>query len=335
MLSQTAEVQLTKASVATIPDPSVVGQSRRDGKRKILHMQPVVSQQETNLMGMSNLSQQKIGKSAKSKGVRAKTNQKVMKSVGLQPNGVGPSNKSGIFVFGSNAEQSPCGTSDYFYSKANPRDNLTSTGKENTNSELRNSSDVRQGELGDLLQGEGDSGERQKNTVDKARPDGSVGLVRNRFDGGVEEIVPFNGEKQTTGLSAIEGRSVGHNPEPIVEILDGLACSLGASYGKLRAISDRIRHAELRKISVRSRGGVDEANDLSKKDADHQLSGSFFDGQSTRGGLDSICRTRDKWDDPSQSNLRSSGDNQTHGDSNLGDLGVEERAVGGMDVEGH
>ena len=82
-----------------------------------------------------------------------------MKLVGLQPNGVGPSNKSGIFVFGSNAEQGPCGTLDYFYSKANPRDNLTSTSKENTDFELRNSSDVRQGELGDLLQGEGDSGE--------------------------------------------------------------------------------------------------------------------------------------------------------------------------------
>ena len=171
--------------------------------------------------------------------------------------------------------------------------------------------------------------------MDKARPDGSVGLVRNRFDGGVEELVPFNREKQTTGLFAIEGRSVGHNPKPMVEILDGLACSLGASDGKIRAIGDRIRHVELRKITVRSRGGVDEANDLSKKDADHQLSGSFFDGQSTRGGLDSICRTRDKRDDPCQSNSRSSGDNQTHGDSNPGDLGVEERAVGGMDVEGH
>ena len=334
-MSQTAEVQLTQASVAAISDPSVVGQNIRDGKRKILHTQPIVSQQETNLMGMSNLSQQKIGKSAKSKGVRAKTNQKAMNSVGLQPNGVGPSNKSGIFVFGSNAEQGPCGTSNYFNSKVNPRDNLTSMGKENTGSEHCNSSDGRQGELGDLLQGEGDSDERRNNTVDKARPNGSVGLVRNRFDDGVEEPVPFNREKQTTGLSAIEGRSVGHNPEPMVEILDGSTCSLGASDGKLRAISDRIQHAELRKISIRSRGGVDEANDFNKVDADHQFSGMFIDGQSTQGESYSICRTRDKRHDPSQSNARSSGDNQAHGNSNPGDLGVEEKDVGGMDVEGH
>ena len=248
---------------------------------------------------------------------------------------MGLSNKSGIFVFGSNAEQGPCGTSDYFNSKVNPRDNLISTGKENTGSELYSSSDGRQGELGDLLQGEGDSGERRNNAVDKARPDGSVGLVRNRFDGGVEELVPFNGEKQTTGLSAIEGRSVGHNPEPMVEILDGSACSLGAFDGKLKAISDRIRHAELEKISVKSRGGVDEANDFNKEDADHQFSGMFIDGQSTWGESDSICRTRDKWHDPSLSNTRSSGNNQAHGDSNTGDLGVEERDVRGMDVEGH
>ena len=200
------------------------------------------------MMGMSNLSQPKIGKSAKSKGVRAKTNQKARNSVGLQPNGVGPSNKNGIFVFGSKVEQGPCGTLDYFNSKVNPRDNLISTSKENTVSELCSSSDGRQGELGDLLQGEGDSGERRNNKVDKVRSDESVWLVRNRFDGGVEEPVPFYGEKQTAVLSAIEGRSVDHNSEPMVEILDGSTCNLSASNDKLRAISDRIRHAELKNL---------------------------------------------------------------------------------------
>ena len=90
---------------------------------------------------------------------------------------MGPSNKNGIFVFGSKVEQGLCGTLDYFNSKVNPRDNLISTGKENTVSELCSSSDGRQGELGDLLQGEGDSGERQNNKVDKVRSDESVGLV--------------------------------------------------------------------------------------------------------------------------------------------------------------
>ena len=251
------------------------------------------------MMGMSNLSQPKIGKNAKSKGVRAKTNQKARNSVGLQPNGVSPSNKNGIFVFGSKVEQGPCGTLDYFNSKVNLRDNLISTGKENTVSELCSSSDGKQGELGDLLQGEGDSGERRNNKVDKVRSDGSVGLVQNRFDGGVEEPIPFNGEKQTARLSAIEGRSVNHNSEPMVEILDGSTCNLGALDDKLRAISDRIQHAELEKISVKSRGGVDEANDFNKEDDDHQTSGMFVDGQSTQGESNSICRTRDKWYDTS------------------------------------
>ena len=37
VMSQTAEVQLTQASIAAIPELSVAGQNRRDGKRKTLH----------------------------------------------------------------------------------------------------------------------------------------------------------------------------------------------------------------------------------------------------------------------------------------------------------
>ena len=106
-----------QTSIATTAEPSVVGQNRRDGKRKSLHTQPVMSQRETNMMVTSNLSQPKIGKGAKGKGVRAKTNQKATNSVGLQPNGVGPSNKSGIFVFGSETEQGPFCFSSSFNQK--------------------------------------------------------------------------------------------------------------------------------------------------------------------------------------------------------------------------
>ena len=74
VMSQTADVQLMQTSIATTAEPSVVGQNRRDGKRKSLHTQPVVSQRETNMMVTSNLSQPKIGKGVKGKGVRAKTN---------------------------------------------------------------------------------------------------------------------------------------------------------------------------------------------------------------------------------------------------------------------
>ena len=37
VISQTAKVQLTQASIAAIPELSVAGQNRRDGKRKTLH----------------------------------------------------------------------------------------------------------------------------------------------------------------------------------------------------------------------------------------------------------------------------------------------------------
>nr|POE95861.1 putative ribonuclease h protein [Quercus suber] len=79
------------------------------------------------------------------------------------------------------------------------------------------------------------------------------------------ELVPVNGEKQKTGLSADEGRSMDHDSEPVVEVFDGQTFNSGASNDKLKAISHRIRHAELEKISVRGGSGVDEANDHYKK----------------------------------------------------------------------
>ena len=73
-MSQTASIQLTQTSVATTVERSVASLSRRDGKRKSLQTQPIVSQRETNMMATSSHSQPKIGKGAKSKGMRAKTN---------------------------------------------------------------------------------------------------------------------------------------------------------------------------------------------------------------------------------------------------------------------
>ncbi|XP_030931240.1 uncharacterized protein LOC115957160 [Quercus lobata] len=103
-VSHTADVQMTQSSIATTAEPSVASMSRKDGKRKSLHTQPVVSQRE---MATSNHSQLKSGKGAKNKGISSRTNQKATKSVGLQPKEVGQSSKSGLFVFGSNLKQGP------------------------------------------------------------------------------------------------------------------------------------------------------------------------------------------------------------------------------------
>ena len=244
VMSHMADVQMTQTSIATIAEPSVASMSRRDGKRKALHTQPVVSQRE---MVTSNHSQPKSGKGSKNKGVCAKTNQKATNSVGLQPKEVGPSSKNGIFVFGSDIEQGLFCFSGSLNPKVTHKESSIPTGKENTVSEHYSSGDGRQGEVGDFLQGKDHSDERLNHSVDKTRPNKGVGLVRNKVDDGMEEPISSNGEKQAAGLPAFKGRGVDHNAEPMVEIFYGSASSTEYSDDKLRAISNKIRNARLGK----------------------------------------------------------------------------------------
>ena len=74
VMSQTAGIQLTQTSVATTAEPSVASLSRRDGKRKSLHTQPVVSQRETNMMATSSHSQPKMGKGASARQNKPESN---------------------------------------------------------------------------------------------------------------------------------------------------------------------------------------------------------------------------------------------------------------------
>nr|POF19021.1 hypothetical protein CFP56_26451 [Quercus suber] len=279
--SYSAEAQLTQTSLAANTEPSAEGQSRREGKRKVLHTQPIVSQKENSVIATSNLNQSKGGKGVKNKGIRAKTHQKAMGLVGVQPFGVGPSNKSGCFVFGSEVVRGPLGLSGTSSPIGNTKEALITPGKESIASVHSISCDGRQGETGEFIQGNFDSGEQQ------ARFNRGVGLVRNRADGGVE------------------GRGVDNKAEPMVEILEGSSSSSGASEDKLRNISNRIRHAELGKISVRSGREDDRDRDLIEEVSEQHSGGMFLEGQCPR----------------------------VENDPSPGDLGVEERDDGCMEVE--
>ncbi|XP_065624743.1 uncharacterized protein LOC136065460 [Quercus suber] len=279
--SYSAEAQLTQTSLAANTEPSAEGQSRREGKRKVLHTQPIVSQKENSVIATSNLNQSKGGKGVKNKGIRAKTHQKAMGLVGVQPFGVGPSNKSGCFVFGSEVVRGPLGLSGTSSPIGNTKEALITPGKESNASVHSISCDGRQGETGEFIQGNNDSGEQQ------ARFNRGVGLVRNRADGGVE------------------GRGVDNKAEPMVEILEGSSSSSGASEDKLRNISNRIRHAELGKISVRSGREDDRDRDLIEEVSEQHSGGMFLEGQCPR----------------------------VENDPSPGDLGVEERDDGCMEVE--
>ena len=171
-IDQMADVHMTQTSSATGTMSKVVGQFGRSGKRKALHTQPTVSQKGTNMMAMSSQSQPKIGNGTKEKGVRANSNQKGTKIIGVQSNVVGQSKNNGVFVFGSASELGPYCFSSPFINKDNPKDIEVSSA-----SELSGSSDGIQREMGDFLQGKGDSSGGGDNSLDKARSNRGMGLV--------------------------------------------------------------------------------------------------------------------------------------------------------------
>ena len=95
--------------------------------------------------------------------------------------GVGPSNASGLFVFGSEVElvkMDGVGQSPFrFSSSLNPKSNPNSVEKEKVISMPASYCDGRQGKVGNILQREGDSSGRRDHSMDKARPNIGVGKV--------------------------------------------------------------------------------------------------------------------------------------------------------------
>ena len=91
-----------------------------------------------------------------------------------------------MFVFGSAFELGPYVFSSPFNNKDNPKDIETSSA-----SEFSGNSDGRQREMGDFLPRKGDSSGGGHNSLDKARSNRGMGMVRARSDGGVEEYVPI------------------------------------------------------------------------------------------------------------------------------------------------
>ena len=124
--------------------------------------------------------------------------------------------------------------------------------------------------------------------MDKARPNRGVGMVRTRLDDCVEEYVFVDGDKQVDGVSTIEGQSMDHNPEFVVEVLDRQTFGTCDTDDKLKVMNNRTRHAKLEKISIRGRGRVDRAGDHSKEDIASQFGGMFDDGKFAQGENDSI-----------------------------------------------
>ena len=153
------EEPLSQMSLASTAKPFVAGQNSKNGKRKVLHTQSVVSQKETNVMATSSISKSKMGKSAKDKGMHASLNQKRTSLVGMQSFEAGPSSKDGLFVFGAETHQGPFGLSSSLSPKTQPSKTHFSKERTSSASEHSSSNDGRQRKVGDLLQGKNHSGE--------------------------------------------------------------------------------------------------------------------------------------------------------------------------------
>lgn len=74
---------------------------------------------------------------------------------------------------------------------------------------------------GIFLQREGHSCGRRNHSVDKARSNRDLGMVRDGANGSLEEHIPINRDKQKVGILTAEGRSMGDNSKPLVEVLNG------------------------------------------------------------------------------------------------------------------
>ena len=97
--------------------------------------------------------------------------------------------------------------------------------------------------------------------MDKERPHGDMGMVRDGLDVGLEKHVSTYRNEQELGLSPTEGRCMVTNSKPMVEVPHRPSYSPVASDEQLRAIKTNIRKAAFRKISDRSENKVDTTND--------------------------------------------------------------------------
>ena len=235
-----------------------------------------------------------------------------------------------MFAYGPSSEPSPFVFTSPSNTSYNPLVNEECSASITT--ERR---DGKQGEMGDLLQRKNYSSGGGDNPLDKTRSNRNLGLVRARPVTGVEESFSTDGAKQPAGLLADERRGLDHDTELVVEVFDGSSSGAGSSGDKLKIISHRIKHAELRKISIGGGSGADGTSSHRKKDIAHQSGGMLVDGQPSRGENDPLCRTCDDGHGTNQDCPGRIGDYKALSDSVPRGLGVEEGANGAMEVEGH
>ena len=188
--------------------------------------------------------------------------------------------------------------------------------------------------MGNFLQGQSHTSWGRHDKLDKERPYGDLGMVRDGLDAGLEKHVSTYGNEQEPGLSPTEGQGMVTNSKPMVEVSHRPTCSPIASNEQLRTIRTNIREAAFRKISDRSGNKVDTANDCCEENLTGQACGMYDDGALASGKADSICRANDFRDHSYQGFSGNTRDHQALNDTPSRQNGVEEGGDGCMDIEG-
>ena len=129
--------------------------------------------------------------------------------------------------------------------------------------------------------------------MDKAGPNGDLGVVRLGVDVGLEKYVSSDEGEQNIRLPSCDEQGMGADTESMVEVCHGQTSVPNPSTNKLKLASDKIKCATLGKISDRGREGMDGNYDFCEEDSSRQACGMLYEGELTQDKDDPTCRSQD------------------------------------------
>ena len=83
--------------------------------------------------------------------------------------------------------------------------------------------------------------------MDKAGPNGDLGVVRFGADVGLEKYVSIDRGEQRFGVPSIDEQRMGVDLESVVEVCHGQTSGSSTSTNKLKLVSDKFKHSNLEK----------------------------------------------------------------------------------------
>ena len=134
-------------------------------------------------------------------------------------------------------------------------------------------------EMGNFIEGQGDTYWRQNDKRDPKGPNGHNGLVRGGGFSSLEEHLPPNRGKCSIGLSTHGGRGLDKNSKPVLAFSHGQTNISSSNQHGLGATREYLLEAPLRRIHECFGEDSSGANDLSEKNPPRETGGDGSHGQ--------------------------------------------------------